>query len=148
MNVRTREEEKSSRLSIASSSSSFEEHVRVHRSGRKKAIVLTLTAPFSPIRYETSPGSTHTDNSAGKFSKISPIGTPLSRAATSSTTSIGSPVLRHRNAEPCGNGARVKNSVRDKKDKVYKGKQKKKKEEKLRKTKHKNPLNVSHDHKS
>lgn len=61
---------------------------------------LTLTAPFSPIRYETSPGSTHTDNSAGKFSKISPIGTPLSRAAISNTTSIGSPVLRHRNAEP------------------------------------------------
>lgn len=61
----------------------------------------TLTAPFSPMRYDTSPGSTHTANSAGRFSNISVIGTPLSRAARSNTASIGSPVLRHRNAEPC-----------------------------------------------
>lgn len=60
-----------------------------------------LTCPFSPIRKLTSPGSTQTDNSAGKFSRISPIGTPLSRAATSNTMSVGSEVFRHRNAEPC-----------------------------------------------
>lgn len=62
---------------------------------------LTLTAPFSPMRYDTSPGSTQTANSAGRFSNISVIGTPLSRAARSNTASIGSPVLRHRKAEPC-----------------------------------------------
>lgn len=101
------------------------------------------------MRYETSPGSTHTDNSAGKFSKISPIGTPLSRAAISSTISIGSPVLRHRNAEPCGNGARVKTALVIRRIKYIKASSsKKREEEKLRKTKHKNPLNVSHDHKS
>lgn len=102
------------------------------------------------MRYETSPGSTHTDNSAGKFSKISPIGTPLSRAAISSTISIGSPVLRHRNAEPCGNGARVKKTalVIRRIKYIRASSRRKREEEKLRKTKHKNPLNVSHDHKS
>lgn len=65
--------------------------------------VLTLTAPFSPMRYETSPGSIHTDSSAGKFSKMSVMGTPLSRAARSNTASIGSPVFKHRNAEPYKN---------------------------------------------
>lgn len=62
-----------------------------------------LMVPFSPIRYDTSPGSIQTDNSAGKFSKISLIGTPLSRAARSKTASVGSPVFRHRNAEPYKN---------------------------------------------
>lgn len=66
----------------------------------RSLMVFTLTAPFSPMRYETSPGSTHTDSSAGRFSKISAMGTPLSRAAISSTTSIGSPVFKHRKAEP------------------------------------------------
>lgn len=61
---------------------------------------LTLTNPFSPIRYETSPGSIQTANSAGKFSKISAIGTPLSRAALSKTASVGSPVFKHLKAEP------------------------------------------------
>lgn len=60
-----------------------------------------FTAPFSPMRYETSPGSTHTDNSAGRFSSISLIDMPLSRAARNNTVSIGSPVFKHRNAEPC-----------------------------------------------
>lgn len=60
-----------------------------------------LMVPFSPMRYETSPGSIQTDNSAGRFSKISLIGTPLSRAARSRTASVGSPVFKHRNAEPC-----------------------------------------------
>lgn len=86
--------------------------------GRKKSIsfkvehehinprdsALTLTAPFSPMRYDTSPGSTQTESSAGKFSRISAMGTPLSRAAISNTTSIGSPVFRHRKAEPWKNG--------------------------------------------
>lgn len=53
------------------------------------------------MRYETSPGSIHTDNSAGTFSKMSVMGTPLSRAARSNTASVGSPVFKHRNAEPC-----------------------------------------------
>jgi hypothetical protein len=56
------------------------------------------------MRYDTSPGSTQTESSAGKFSRISAMGTPLSRAAISNTTSIGSPVFRHRKAEPWKNG--------------------------------------------
>lgn len=60
-----------------------------------------FTGPFSPMRKLTSPGSTQTDSSAGKLSKISPIGTPLSRAATSNTISVGSDVFRQRYAEPC-----------------------------------------------
>lgn len=60
-----------------------------------------LTAPFSPMRYETSPGSTQTANSAGKFSRISLIGTPDSRAARPKTESVGSPVFKQRNADPC-----------------------------------------------
>lgn len=60
-----------------------------------------LMVPFSPMRYDTSPGSIQTESSAGKFSKISLIGTPLSRAARSRTASVGSPVFKHRNAEPC-----------------------------------------------
>lgn len=73
------------------------------RYGRDSRLLemLTLTAPFSPMRYDTSPGSIQTDSSAGKFSKMSVMGTPLSRAARSNTASIGSPVFRHRNAEPC-----------------------------------------------
>uniref|UniRef100_A0A336K7Z0 CSON001058 protein n=1 Tax=Culicoides sonorensis TaxID=179676 RepID=A0A336K7Z0_CULSO len=56
------------------------------------ATYFSVSSPFSPIRYETSFGSIQTDNSAGRFSKISVIGTPLSRAARSNTASIGSPV--------------------------------------------------------